>query len=92
MNRISKFLNSDEADEGAILRKDNMQDDSAVKIENASFSWNKEQATPTLQDVNIDIKIIYKVKGNVSINGSLAYVTQQATKSSSTTKSSKHRH
>jgi ABC-type multidrug transport system fused ATPase/permease subunit len=101
MKRVSKFLNCDEADQDAIVYKNNMHD-SAVKIENATFSWTKEQLTPTLQDVNIDIKKgelvaivgrvgsgkssllstllndIYKLKGNVSINGSLAYVPQQA--------------
>ena len=101
MKRIGKYLNSDEFDESSICHSNNMNGP-AVKIENASFSWSRDQANPNLQDINIEVPKgelvavvgrvgsgkssllssllydIFKTKGSVSINGSLAYVPQQA--------------
>nr|QNH67946.1 ATP-binding cassette transporter subfamily C member 1 X7 [Brachionus plicatilis] len=98
MTRIRKFLLKDEIKSEDISHND--LDDIAVQVDNASFSWDKNE--PLLKNLNLNVykgelvAIIGKVgsgkssllsgllnemhlvNGKLNLNGSTAYVSQQA--------------
>ena len=54
IKRINKFMNSEEVDAKAIENQDG--GDVAMKMEDASFSWDREAETPTIKNVSVDVK------------------------------------
>lgn len=97
IDRINKFLNSEDLDSESITHK---SDENAIKIADASFSWIDESLV--LKNVNLIVKrgtsaaIVgtvgsgksslissmlgetKKLAGTLNIDGSLAFVAQQA--------------
>ena len=103
IKRINKFMNSEEVDAKAIEHHGGEGGgDAAIKMQEASFSWDREAEVPTIKGVSLDVKKgqlvavvgtvgcgksslissflgeMEKIDGRVSVNGSIAYVAQQA--------------
>ena len=54
LNRINKFMNSEELDPQAVSHDDKVED--MVRVQKGSFSWSKEQSTSTLSGIDVQIK------------------------------------
>jgi ATP-binding cassette subfamily C (CFTR/MRP) protein 1 len=54
VDRITGYLTADELQENAVLREDAVQDngEESVRIRDASFTWDKNSESPTLENVN----------------------------------------
>ena len=115
VKRINKFMNAEEVDVRAIEHVNKSGGDGAnnaaststsakyaIRMDEASFTWDREAETPTIKDVTLDVEKgklvavvgtvgsgksslvssvlgeLEKIEGRVVLDGSVAYVAQQA--------------
>lgn len=100
ITRLAKYLNTEDIKPDVILK--NPKAENAVQIINGEFTWDKDQLTPNLRNINIEVKAgslvavvgtvgcgksslltamlgeMEKLKGNVIVKSSIAYVPQEA--------------
>ncbi len=60
VNRLDKYLLSDELDPNAVERhhprSTSKESSLAIKIENGTFRWDTNSAQPTLRNINVEIR------------------------------------
>ena len=104
IRRINRFLDCDELQNQTLntINANKDKSDSQIVMKNASFKWDKEDTTPVLKNINLNVKpnkliaIVGRVgsgkssilsallgemqliEGQSYINGTVAYVPQQA--------------
>ncbi|KAF2841494.1 multidrug resistance-associated protein 1 [Patellaria atrata CBS 101060] len=104
VGRLTSYLRAEELQDDAVRREASVQDngDESVRILDATFTWNKEDARNTLNHINFSahkgelscivgrvgagkssflqslLGDLWKIKGEVVVRGSIAYVAQQS--------------
>ena len=104
VNRLTEYLNSDELQTNAVMRKPaaDFRGEETVRIARGSFSWNRYEELETLSQIDFSSRKgdltcvvgrvgsgksslleallgnLYKISGDVTVRGSVAYVAQSA--------------
>ena len=99
LTRINDFLSAPEVDQGVLCRE---PDNYAIRMEDATFAWDKDEEPEAIKGANLRVKKgelvavmgtvgsgkssllalltgnMEKIGGNVNLDGSIAYVPQEA--------------
>ncbi|KAK2662697.1 hypothetical protein Ddye_001271 [Dipteronia dyeriana] len=76
MDHLNAFLLDDELSN---KESKSLEHSSDIRVEiKGNFSWEPELAVPALRDISLEVKIRQKIAscGQVSVNGTIAYVSQ----------------